>query len=51
MVKEWQEVGVLYEEREVVVDGQLVTSRQPKDLPMFMRELMRLLQHSAEGVT
>jgi len=51
MVKELQEAGALYEDREVVVDGQLVTSRQPKDLPMFMRELMRLLQHGAEDVT
>lgn len=51
MVKELQEAGALYEDSEVVVDGQLVTSRQPKDLPMFLRELLRLLQHGAEGIT
>jgi len=35
--------GVLYEDSEVVVDGKLVTSRQPSDLPAFMRELVRLI--------
>ncbi len=35
--------GALYEDREVVVDGKLVTSRQPSDLPAFMRELMKLI--------
>lgn len=33
--------GALYEDREVVVDGRLVTSRQPADLPAFMRETMK----------
>ena len=36
--------GALYEDREVVVDANLVTSRQPDDLPAFMRETMKLLQ-------
>ena len=40
---ELQEAGALYADREVVVDGRLVTSRQPGDLPAFMRELMLLL--------
>ena len=40
---ELQAACALYEEREVVVDGALVTSRQPGDLPAFLRELMRLL--------
>jgi len=35
--------GALYEDKEVVVDGRLVTSRQPSDLPAFMREMVRLL--------
>ncbi len=35
--------GARYLDREVVVDGRLVTSRQPGDLPAFMRELLRLL--------
>jgi protease I len=40
---ELKEAGGHYEDREVVVDGQLITSRQPEDLPAFLRELMRLL--------
>lgn len=40
---ELRDAGAEYEDREVVVDGRLVTSRQPGDLPAFMRELMRLL--------
>lgn len=43
VAKELREGGASYEDREVVVDGRLVTSRQPEDLPAFMRELMRLL--------
>lgn len=43
---ELRAAGALYEDREVVVDGRLVTSRQPADLPAFMRELMRLLAPS-----
>jgi protease I len=40
---ELRAAGADYLDREVVVDGTLVTSRQPADLPAFMRELMRLL--------
>jgi len=40
---ELQEAGALYEDSEVVVDGQLITSRKPEDLPAFNRELMRLI--------
>ncbi len=40
---EMKEAGALYEDSEVVVDGNLVTSRQPGDLPAFMRETMKLL--------
>ncbi|HEY6873550.1 MAG TPA: type 1 glutamine amidotransferase domain-containing protein [Geobacteraceae bacterium] len=43
---ELKEAGALYEDTEVVVDGNLVTSRQPSDLPAFVREMMRLLRHS-----
>jgi protease I len=39
-----KEAGALYEDCEVVVDGNLVTSRQPADLPAFMRETMKLLK-------
>ena len=40
---ELKEAGALYEDREVVVDANLVTSRQPADLPAFMRESMKQL--------
>jgi len=36
--------GVLYEDSEVVVDGNLITLRQPSDLPAFMREIMKMLK-------
>lgn len=41
---EMREAGALYEDREVVIDGNLVTSRQPSDLPAFMRETIRILK-------
>lgn len=43
VAEELQASGALYEDEEVVVDGNLVTSRQPSDLPAFMREMVRLL--------
>jgi len=41
---EMKEAGALYEDSEVVVDGNLVTSREPADLPALMRETMKLLK-------
>ena len=41
---ELKEAGALYEDREVVVDANLVTSREPADLPAFMRETMKQLR-------
>jgi protease I len=41
---ELKKAGALYEDREVVVDANLVTSREPADLPAFMRETMKLIQ-------
>lgn len=43
MTDELKEAGALYEDREVVVDANLVTSRQPADLPAFMGEIMKQL--------
>lgn len=40
---ELKEAGALYEDSPVVVDGRLVTSRMPDDLPDFMREAMKLV--------
>jgi protease I len=33
-----------------VVDGNLATSRQPSDLPAFMRETMKKLHAQRQGV-
>ena len=41
---EMKESGALYEDKEVVVDNNLVTSRQPSDLPAFLKETMKLLK-------
>jgi len=41
--EELKESGAIYEDKEVVVDGNLVTSRMPSDLPYFLREVMRLI--------
>lgn len=43
---ELKEAGVQYRDVEVVVDSNLVTSRQPGDLPAFMRETMKRLRVS-----
>jgi protease I len=44
VVNELKEAGALYEDREVVVDANLVTSREPADLPAFMRETMKQIR-------
>ncbi|MDP2028255.1 MAG: type 1 glutamine amidotransferase domain-containing protein [Thiobacillus sp.] len=44
---ELQAAGALYEDTEVVVDDKLVTSRQPSDLPAFMREMVGLLRNTS----
>lgn len=36
--------GALYSDEEVVVDGNLVTSRVPQDLPAFCREIIAFLK-------
>jgi protease I len=46
VAQEMREAGAQYEDREVIVDGNLVTSRQPSDLPAFLRETMKKLQAS-----
>ncbi len=46
VAEELQQAAAEYEDSEVVVDGALVTSRRPADLPAFMRETLRLLKPS-----
>lgn len=36
--------GARWEDKSVVVDGKLVTSRKPDDLPDFCREMLRVLE-------
>jgi protease I len=48
VVDELKAAGAIYENKEVVVDGNLVTSRQPSDLPAFMRETMKLIRSVAQ---
>jgi deglycase len=43
--------GASWVDREVVVDGNLVTSRKPDDIPAFNRELMRLIEESKSGTS
>jgi protease I len=43
---EMKAAGAVYEDNEVVVDGNLVTSRQPSDLPAFMRETVKLIERA-----
>jgi protease I len=38
--------GGIWEDKDVVVDGNLVTSRWPMDLPAFMREIINLTTNS-----
>ncbi len=45
---ELKAAGAIYEDKEVVVDGNLVTSRQPSDLPAFMRETMKMIRSAAQ---
>lgn len=40
--EEIQKGGGIWEDKEVVVDGNLVSSRWPLDLPAFMREVMKV---------
>jgi len=48
LIDELGSAGAVYEYKEVVVDRNLVTSRQPGDLPAFMRETMKLVRGKAQ---
>ena len=38
--------GALYEDKDVVIDGNLVSSRSPADLYAFGREMIKIIKHS-----
>jgi protease I len=44
VAQELKKSGAIYEDKEVVVDANLVTSRQPSDLPAFLRETIKKLK-------
>jgi len=39
-----KDAGAQYADKEVIVDENLITSRQPSDLPAFFREIMRKIK-------
>jgi protease I len=41
--QELESAGVNYQDREVVVDGNLITSRQPADIPAFMQAIFQVI--------
>ena len=43
VAREVKEAGADYEDSEVVVDRNLVSSRRPSDIPAFQREFMKLI--------
>ena len=47
--QELVKAGAQYVDAEVVVDGNLITSRYPGDLPAFMREVMKVVRKLEEG--
>jgi PfpI family intracellular protease len=42
---ELKEAGVIYKDREVVIDKNLITSRQPSDLTAFMEAIEHYIEH------
>ncbi|TCS69245.1 protease I [Sulfuritortus calidifontis] len=44
VAQELKDNGALYEDSAVVVDGKLITSREPGDLPEFVREMLKQVQ-------
>ena len=51
VAEELKGAGALYEDREVVVDRNLVTSREPGDLPAFLREIMNMVGSGGGAAT
>ncbi len=43
-----QNAGAQWVDREVVVDGNLVSSRKPDDIPAFNREMIELFSHAGQ---
>ena len=41
---ELKDAGAEYQDREVVFDGNLITSRRPEDIPAFIKQILVLLK-------
>ncbi len=49
VAEELQKAGANYKDAQVIVDGNMVTSRQPSDLPAFMKEIIKVIKvHESE---
>jgi len=46
VAEELKQAGAHYVDKEVVVDGNLVTSRRPDDIPVFVHEILKQLQEA-----
>ena len=46
--EEIRAAGGIYEDKEVVVDGNLVTARWPMDLPAFVKEMVKVTKNRKE---
>jgi len=44
MIDDLKNAGVNYLDEPVVIDGNLITSRRPKDLPVFMEEVVKIFE-------
>lgn len=49
--EEITKAGGIWEDEDVVVDGNLVTSRWPMDLPAFMREVVKMVNQVEQSQT
>lgn len=47
VAKELKEAGANYEDAEVVIDDNIITSRMPADLPFFMRAILEKIKEYA----
>lgn len=41
-----ENAGALWHDKPVVVDGHLISSRRPPDLPDYMREFIKVMEHT-----
>ncbi len=44
IVTDVKNAGAVFEDKQVVVDGNLVTSQHPRDLPVFVKSMLELLE-------